>query len=199
MDEHTLYRKTCEATQKFFDSLKEPPFTLIQHTLDLHSLSEREEVFTWNAFATVLKKWPEMLASCCALFLYSAVNLIPKKSQLGLVGWPWRPGHHYPPWSKLLIAWRFAGMACHYCGSHADSVCIQQSTHPPAPPPPCFSDNRACRDHPFTFSASHKDAVGGSIQLKFGLIRPKHIFPRVQCPSLVFLCPITSLLLVAFL
>ena len=58
--------------------------------------------------------------------------------------------------------------------------------------------NHACRNHPFTFSALHKDTLGGTKDLKFGLIRPNHRFPLLYCLYLVFLGPNKSLLLFAF-
>jgi hypothetical protein len=39
--------------------------------------------------------------------------------------------------------------------------------------------NHSCGDHPFTYSASHKDKVVGTKNLKVGLIRPKETFPPV--------------------
>ena len=39
--------------------------------------------------------------------------------------------------------------------------------------------NHTCGDHPFTYSASHKDTAVGPKNFKFGLIRPKDRFPPV--------------------
>ena len=52
--------------------------------------------------------------------------------------------------------------------------------HTITPPPPCFTvGTRHVESIRFTFSASHKDTVVGTKDLKFGLIRPKHRFPLV--------------------
>ena len=58
------------------------------HTLGIFSTS-----FTWNAFPTVLKKFPHMLSTCWLLFLHSAVRLIPNHLNLVEVRGLWRPGH----------------------------------------------------------------------------------------------------------
>ena len=46
--------------------------------------------------------------------------------------------------------------------------------------------NHTCRDHPFTYSTSHKDTVVKTKNLTFGHIRQKDRFPLVLCPLLVF-------------
>jgi hypothetical protein len=58
--------------------------------------------------------------------------------------------------------------------------------------------NHTCGDHPFIYSASHKDTAVAIKNLKFEL-RPKDRFPPVKCPLLVFLGPSKSLLLIGVL
>ena len=52
--------------------------------------------------------------------------------------------------------------------------------------------NHTGRDHPITYSVSHK-------YCRFGLIRPPDTFPLVSCPLLMFLGPSKSLLLIEVL
>ena len=56
--------------------------------------------------------------------------------------------------------------------------------------------NHTCGNHPFTYSASHKDKAVRTKNLKFGLITLKDRFPPVLCPLLMFLGPSKSLLIV---
>ena len=41
--------------------------------------------------------------------------------------------------------------------------------------------NHTCGDHPFTYSASHKDTAVRTKNVKFGLIRTKNRFPPLHC------------------
>jgi hypothetical protein len=59
----------------------------------LHTLGILSNSFTWNAYPTVLKEFPQMLTTCWLLFVHSAVQLIPNHLNLVQVGGLWRPGH----------------------------------------------------------------------------------------------------------
>ena len=56
--------------------------------------------------------------------------------------------------------------------------------------------NHTCRDHPFTYSASHKDTAVGHKNLKFGLIGPDFDQSNVHCSC--FLAQASLFLLVSF-
>ena len=66
------------------NSTKQPPFALMEdlYTLGIPSTSFMRQ---WNAFLTVLKKFPYMLSTCWRLFLHSVVQLIPNHLSLGWV------------------------------------------------------------------------------------------------------------------
>ena len=64
----------CSKYMSYLRLFKVAPFALMttSHTFGILSTS-----FIWNAFPTVLKKFPHMLSTCWLLFLHSAVQLIP--------------------------------------------------------------------------------------------------------------------------
>ena len=58
----------------------------------LHTLGILSTSFTWNAFPTVLKKFPHKQSTWCMLLLHSAVQLIQNHLNCVEVVWLWRPG-----------------------------------------------------------------------------------------------------------
>ena len=60
------------------------------------------------------------------------------------------------------------------------SLTVSPATHPNTKHPHTMlhGGTPTCRDHPFTYSASHKDTAVGTKILKFGLIRAKDRFPK---------------------
>ena len=59
------------------------------------------------------------------------------------------------------------------------SQTVSPAKHPHTSSSMLQGGNHTCGDHPFTYSASHNDTALGTKNLKFGLIRPKDIFPPV--------------------
>jgi hypothetical protein len=82
-------------------------------------------------------------------------------------------------------------IAAECCGSHDGYVCLESQQQSTPTPSHLFlhasRGNHTCRDHPFIFSASHKDTAVGTKNLKFGVIRPKTDFHQSNVHCLCFL------------
>ena len=60
-----------------------------------------------------------------------------------------------------------------------NSLTVSPAKHHPTSSSMLHGGNHTCEDHPFTYSASHKDTAVRTKNLTFGLIRPKDRFSLV--------------------